>query len=58
MTAYRVKPCADCGHPKNRHRVGYCTHKWTTRGQTFMGVGTVVKYCQCDGYQPKVADDE
>ena len=50
MPDRRVKPCATCRHPKTRHRRGYCIHHWTTRGQTFMGVGTVVKYCTCDGY--------
>lgn len=32
----------------------YCRHQWTTRAQTFMGVGTVVKYCACDGYAEEV----
>ena len=56
MSDLRVKPCANCRHPKTSHRVGYCTHQWVTLGQTFMGVGTVVKDCQCDGYQPKDAE--
>ena len=37
-----TKPCATCGHGKGMHRVGCCRHQWTTRAQTFMGVGTVV----------------
>lgn len=51
MPDRRVKPCATCRHPKTRHRRGCCIHHWTTRGQTFMGMGTVVKYCTCEGYQ-------
>lgn len=50
------KPCVTCGHGKSKHRVGYCIHQWVTRGQTFMGVGAVVKYCQCDGYVAREAD--
>ena len=49
-----TKPCATCGHGKGMHRVGYCRHQWTTTGQTFMGVGTVVKYCTCGGYAEEV----
>ena len=48
-----TKPCATCGHGKGMHRVGYCRHQWTTTGPTFMGVGTVVKYCTCGGYTPR-----
>ena len=50
MADRRKKPCAACGCGKSKHRVGYCTTATITRGQTFMGVGTVTKYCQCDGY--------
>lgn len=58
MPDRRVKPCATCHHPKTRHRRGCCIHHWTTRGQTFMGMGTVVKYCTCEGYlyRPKLRE--
>lgn len=49
----RVKPCATCGHPKSRHRVGGCRYTWQSMGQTFMGNRIVTKWCTCRGYQPK-----
>lgn len=52
MSDRRLKPCADCGHGKTKHRIGYCLHQTKSRGQTFMGVGTYIAYCQCRGYQP------
>ena len=54
----RVKPCAACGHPKSRHRTHSCTHTWQTRGQTFMGIGTITKYCDCRGYQHAAPNQE
>lgn len=47
----RVKPCAECYHPKSMHRTRECRKTWQTRGQTFMGVGTITKWCTCDGYK-------
>lgn len=47
----RVKPCATCGHPKSRHRARECRHTWQTRGQTFMGVRVITKWCPCHGYR-------
>lgn len=52
MTDRRLKPCATCGHGKSLHRVRSCNHHTARRGQTFMGIGTVVTYCQCRGYEP------
>ena len=49
----RSKPCASCGHPKTRHRAHECRHTWQTRGQTFMGVRMITKWCPCIGYQPR-----
>lgn len=49
----RVKPCATCGHPKSRHRVGDCRYTWQAMGQTFMGNRIVTKWCTCRGYQSK-----
>lgn len=48
----RIKPCATCHHPKSAHRTRECRRTWQTRGQTFMGVLTIAKWCTCDGYQP------
>lgn len=47
----RVKACATCGHPKSHHRTRECRHTWQTRGQTFMGIRDITKWCTCDGYQ-------
>ena len=47
-----LKPCAKCHHPKSRHRTRECRTTWQTRGQTFMGVSTITKWCTCDGYEP------
>lgn len=55
MSDRRLKPCATCGHGKTLHRVDYCLHHTTKRGQTFMGISAYVVYvvyCQCSGYQP------
>ena len=52
----RVKPCARCHHPKSRHRTHECRQTWQTRGQTFMGVSVITKWCTCDGYQPPTAN--
>lgn len=49
----RVKPCANCGHPKSRHRTRECRHTWQARGATFMGVNVITKWCPCDGYRDK-----
>ena len=45
------KPCAECGHGKSKHRKHSCNQAWQTRGQTFMGVSTITKWCTCDGYK-------
>ena len=47
----RVKLCAECHHPKSKHRTHGCMHTWQTRGETFMGIATITKWCQCDGYK-------
>ena len=52
MSDRRVKPCAKCHHPKSRHRTRECRTTWQTRGQTFMGVSTITKWCTCDEYEP------
>ena len=52
MPDRRVKPCAKCHHPKSRHRARECRATWQTRGQTFMGISTITKWCTCDGYEP------
>ena len=52
MPDRRVKPCAKCHHPKSRHRTRECRATWQTRGQTFMGISTITKWCTCDGYEP------
>lgn len=52
MPDRRVKPCTKCHHPKSRHRTRECRTTWQTRGQTFMGVSTITKWCTCDGYEP------
>ena len=46
-----LKPCASCGHGKSKHRKHSCNQAWQTRGQTFVGISTVTKWCQCDGYK-------
>lgn len=51
----RVKPCANCGHPKSRHRTRECRHTWQARGATFTGVNVITKWCPCDGYRDKEA---
>ena len=51
-----AKPCARCHHPKSRHRTRECRQTWQTRGQTFMGISTITKWCTCDGYQPPTAN--
>ena len=48
----RGKPCARCHHPKSRHRTHECRQTWQTRGQTFMGISLITKWCTCDGYVP------
>lgn len=54
----RGKPCAACHHPKSRHRTRECRHTWKARGQTFMGISTITKWCTCTGYEaaPEPAD--
>ena len=54
----RVKPCARCHHPKSRHRTHECRQTWQTRGQTFMGVSVITKWCTCDGYTPTTDEVE
>lgn len=44
--------CAKCHHPKSRHRTHECRTVWQTRGQTFMGISTITKWCTCDRYEP------
>ena len=48
----RAPLCTKCHHLKSRHRTHGCHQTWRTRGQTFMGVSTITKWCTCDGYQP------
>ena len=45
----RAPLCAKCRHLKSRHRTRECRHTWQTRGQTFMGISTITKWCTCDG---------
>lgn len=54
----RGKPCAKCHHAKSLHRTRECRKTWLTRGQTFMGVSTITKWCTCDGYEPVLASEE
>ena len=51
MSDRRLKPCADCGHGKSKHRTRDCRHTWQTQGQTFMGISTVTKWCTCPSYR-------
>ena len=48
----RAPLCVKCHHLKSRHRRHECRQTWQTRGQTFMGISTITKWCTCDGYQP------
>lgn len=48
-----LKPCASCGHGKTKHRAHGCVHTWQTRGQTFMGISMITKWCTCHGYIEK-----
>ena len=52
----RAPLCAKCRHLKSRHRTRECRHTWQTRGQTFMGISVITKWCTCDGYQPPAAN--
>ena len=51
MADRRIKPCAQCGHPKSRHRTRECRYTWQAKGRTFMGIGVITKWCPCDGYR-------
>ena len=52
----RAPLCAKCHHLRSRHRTRECRHTWQTKGQTFMGISTITKWCTCDGYQPPTAN--
>ena len=54
----RAPLCVKCHHLKSRHRTRECRHTWQTKGQTFMGIKTITKWCTCDGYQPPATKED